>query len=45
MKSISNNRKAIFAIPEDLTQQDIDSLRIVIKGIDVQLEGLKKNEK
>jgi hypothetical protein len=43
-KNVSGNRKAIFAIPEDLTQQDIEALRIVIKGIDIQLDGLKKNE-
>jgi hypothetical protein len=41
-KNVSGNRKAIFAIPEDLTQQDIEAIRIVIKGIDVQLDGLKK---
>lgn len=41
-KVISGNRQAIFAIPEQLSQQDIDSLRLVIKGIDVQLDGLKK---
>jgi hypothetical protein len=42
VKSLSDKRKAIFAIPENLTQQDIDALKIVIKGIDVQLDGLKR---
>ncbi|MCH7965089.1 MAG: hypothetical protein IH852_14250 [Bacteroidetes bacterium] len=43
-KTISNSRKAIFAIPENLTQQDIDSLKIFLKGIEVQLDGLKKSD-
>jgi hypothetical protein len=42
-KKISKDRRAIFAIPDELTQQDIDSLRIVIKGIDSMLDGLKKD--
>ena len=44
VKTISNNRKAIFAIPEDLSQQDIDALKVFLKGIEVQLDGLKKIE-
>ncbi len=41
IKSISENRKAIIAIPEQLTQQDIESLKVLLKGIEVQLDGLK----
>lgn len=41
-KIISENRKAYFMIPDQLTQQDIDSLKVVIKGIELQIEGLKK---
>jgi len=41
-KNISENRKAYFMIPDQLTQQDIESLRVVIKGIELQLDGLKK---
>jgi|GEM_PF-1870357 len=43
-RKISNNRKAIFAIPDELTQQDIDSLKLVLKGIEAMLDGLKKQE-
>jgi len=43
-KTVSNNQKAVFAIPENLTQQDIDSLKIFLKGIEVQLDGLKKSD-
>lgn len=42
IKTISNNRKAIFAIPENLSEQDINSLKVFLQGIEVQLDGLKK---
>ena len=43
-KKISGDRKVIFAIPDELTQQDIDTLRVILKGIDASLEGFKKSE-
>jgi len=43
-KIISENRKAYFMIPDQLTQQDIDALKVVLKGIELQIEGLKKFE-
>lgn len=43
-RSISGGRKAIFAIPDELTQQDIDTLRFLLKSIDTGLDGLKKHE-
>ncbi len=43
-RKISNDRKAIFAIPDELTQDDIEMLRVIIKGIDASLDGLKKYE-
>ncbi|MGD1044592.1 MAG: hypothetical protein ABR936_04575 [Bacteroidota bacterium] len=41
-RKISGDRKAIFAIPDELTQEDIDMVRVILKGIDAGLEGLKK---
>lgn len=41
---LSNGKVAIFAIPNELSQQDIDKLRVVIKGIDTGLDGLKRDE-
>ena len=37
------NREAFFAIPDELTQEDIDTLRVILKGIDTSLEGLKRH--
>ncbi|MBI1804349.1 MAG: hypothetical protein HY033_04555 [Ignavibacteriae bacterium] len=41
-RRISGNRKAVIAIPDELLQEDIDMLKTILKGIDVQLDGLKK---
>jgi hypothetical protein len=43
-RRISGNRKAVIAIPDDLSQEDIDMLKVILKGIDTQLDGLKKYE-
>ena len=43
-KTLSNRRKAIFAIPEGLTEKDIEALKVFLKGIEVQLDGLRKIE-
>lgn len=43
-RRISGNRKAVIAIPDELLQEDIDMLKQILKGIDVQLDGLKKHE-
>jgi hypothetical protein len=43
-RKISGNRKAIFAIPDELSQEDIETLRVILKGIDAGLDGLKKYE-
>lgn len=43
-RRISGNRKAVIAIPDELLQEDIDMLKQILKGIDMQLDGLKKYE-
>lgn len=43
-KKISNNRKALIFIPEDLTQSDIDSIKAIIKSVEAGLDGLKIEE-
>jgi hypothetical protein len=43
-KKISDNRKAMIYIPEDLTDSDITMIRSIIKSVDAGLEGLKKHE-
>ena len=42
---ISDDRMVIVAIPDELTGQDIDKIRIVLKGIDSSLEGLSKSDR
>ena len=37
---VSKNRMAVFSIPGDLSQQDIDKIRVILKGIDSGLDGL-----
>jgi hypothetical protein len=39
---LSGNRKAIFAIPDELTQEDIDRIKSLLKGVEMGLEGFKK---
>jgi hypothetical protein len=41
---LSSGRIAIFAIPDELSQQDIERLRTILKGVDAGLDGLKKQE-
>jgi len=41
---LSNGRNAIFAIPDELSEQDIGKLRVIIKGIEAGLDGLKKQD-
>lgn len=41
-RRLSGNRKAVIAIPDELSQEDIDMLKVILKGIDAQLDGLKK---
>ena len=41
---LSNGRTAIFAIPDELADQDIEKLRVIIKGIEAGLDGLKKQQ-
>jgi hypothetical protein len=43
-RKISGNRKAVIAIPDELTQQDIESLKTLLKNIEPMLDGLKKSE-
>jgi hypothetical protein len=43
-KKISDNRKAMIYIPEDLTESDIVMIRAIIKSVDAGLEGLKRHE-
>jgi hypothetical protein len=43
-RKVSGNRKAIFAIPDELSQEDIEMLRVILKGIDASLDGLKKQQ-
>jgi hypothetical protein len=43
-RKLSGDRKAIFAIPDELTKEDIDVLRVMLKGIDAGLDGLRKFE-
>jgi hypothetical protein len=43
-KKISNNRKVILAVPSDLSSQDIEGIKTILKGIEASLEGLKRNE-
>ena len=43
-KKMSNGQEAIFAIPDQLTQQDIDKLKALLKGIDGSLDGYKKDD-
>lgn len=43
-KKISDNRKAMIYIPEDLTDADITMIRSIIKSVDAGLEGLKRHE-
>lgn len=38
------NGMAIFAVPDQLTQQEIESLKLVLKGIESMLDGLKKQD-
>ena len=41
-RKLSGDRKAVFAIPDELTQEDIEVLRAMLKGIDAGLDGLKR---
>ena len=41
-RTLSSNRRAIFAIPDELTDGDIQALRQIIKGIEAGLDGLRK---
>lgn len=41
---LSNGRNAIFAIPDELSDQDIEKLKVILKGIEAGLDGLKKQE-
>lgn len=43
-RRISGNRKAVIAIPDELLPEDIEMLKVILKGIDMQLDGLKKSE-
>lgn len=46
-RKVSGNRKAIFAIPDDLSIADIEKIKMILKGIEASLDGLvadKNNE-
>ena len=40
-RKVSGNRKAVFAIPDELTENDISTLKVIIDGIMASLEGLR----
>jgi len=43
-RRVSGNRRAIIAIPDDLTETDIETIKVILKGVEAGLEGLKKHE-
>lgn len=42
-RRVSGNRKAIFAIPDELSTADIEALKLILKGIEASLDGLKES--
>ncbi len=43
-RRVSGDRRAVFAIPDELTKADADGIRTILKGIEASLEGLIKRE-
>jgi hypothetical protein len=43
-RKVSGNRKAIFAIPDELSEKDIELIKTILKGIEASLDGLRKSD-
>jgi hypothetical protein len=43
-RTVSGNRRAIFAIPDNLSHNDVKALKVIIKGIEATIDGLCKEQ-